>query len=95
MLVSGLCRPAVDLVRDLVDVWDDIAFSDGLTQADELGRLQKAIEEFSLRLHSGFRRTKMVREYWANKTPHSLTIGYLTIVPRGRHRAMMVPKRLT
>lgn len=85
-----------DLVRDLVDVWDDISFSERLTQADELGRLQKEIEGFGLRLYSGFRRIKIVGEYWADQTPHSLTIGYLTILPKGRQiEQMMVPKRLT
>jgi hypothetical protein len=37
----------------------------------------------------------MVGENWRDKTPIPITIGYVTVVPKGRAiEEMMVPKRL-
>ncbi len=82
-----------DLMRALVDVWDYIPFTERLTYKDELGRLQKEIEGFDLMLYSGLRHTKIVGANWVDKTPHPMTIGYVTSVPKEKViEQMMVPK---
>lgn len=86
-----------DFLRDLGDISDDISFVDKLTYNQELGRMLCDLEQLGAWVYSASRLTKIVDdENWIDKTPMSITIGYLTIVPKGRDIGeMMVPKRLS
>lgn len=84
-----------DLMQDLVDVWDDISFTERRRYREELERLKNELESFDLRLFWALRSTKMVGTNWADKSPMPIKIGYLTIVPKHRElREILAPKQL-
>jgi transcriptional regulator with XRE-family HTH domain len=96
---DGVPPPAQKIVAgmfDLADVWSDISFSERLSYADELGYQQKEIEGFDLRLYSALRNTTVVGASWSDKSPHPVTIGYLTVVPKDQQiDQIIVPQKLS
>lgn len=91
-----LAASIFDFLRDLGDLGDDGSFAERLGYQRSLGELLEQLETFGAACYSGFRTTKMVGVNWIDKTPHPLTIGYLTVVPVERVLIeMMVPRRLS
>jgi hypothetical protein len=85
-----------DFLRDLNDAYDELSFADRLSYDRELGIMLHDLEQLGVWVYSGLRNTKMVGENWVDKTPMSVTIGYLAIVPEGRSiEQLMAPKRLS
>jgi transcriptional regulator with XRE-family HTH domain len=85
-----------DFLRDLMDISDEISFTDKLAYNEALGTMLHDLGHLGVWVYSALRSTKIVGENWLDKTPMPITIGYLTAVPKGRVIAeMMVPKRLS
>ena len=85
-----------DFLRDLTDGYDDLSFGDRLNCAQELNAMLHDLEQLGVWIYTALRRTKMVGENWADKTPMSVTIGYLNVVPHGRSiKQLMIPRRLS
>lgn len=85
-----------DYMRDLVDIWDDISFSDRLSYTQEMEKMVRDLESLGVHVHEAARSTKMVGANWDDKTPIPLTIGYLVAVPKDKEiKQLMVPKRLS
>ncbi len=76
-----LAATIFDFLRDLGDLGDHGTFADRLGYQNSLGELLAQLEAFGAACCCGFRMTKMVGANWVDKTPHPLTIGYLTVVP--------------
>jgi transcriptional regulator with XRE-family HTH domain len=91
-----LAASIFDFLRDLGDLGEDGSFSERLGYQRSLGELLEQLEAFGTACYSGFRTTKMVGANWVDKTPHPLTIGYLTVVPVEKVLTeMMIPRRLS
>jgi transcriptional regulator with XRE-family HTH domain len=85
-----------DYLRDLVDVWDDISFSDRLRYTQDMEHMLSELGALDVRVHVASRSTKMVGVHWENKTPLPLSIGYLVVAPKHKDiTQLMVPKRLS
>lgn len=85
-----------DYVRDLLDVGNDVSFSDKLSFSQELEVMLRELEGLDAAVFSAVRSTKITGDNWTNKTPLPITIGYLTVVPRDRIlKEMLVSRRLT
>ncbi|MCW2282270.1 transcriptional regulator with XRE-family HTH domain [Rhodoblastus acidophilus] len=85
-----------DYLRDMVDVWDNISFSDKLRYTQEMENMLRELEALDVAVYQGSRSTKMVGVHWENKTPIPLTIGYLLIAPKDKEISqLMVPRRLS
>lgn len=91
-----LAASIFDFLRDVGDLGDDGSFSERLGYQRSLGELLEQLEALGAACYSGFRTTKIVGASWVDKTPHALTIGYLTVVPVGKTLTeMIVPRRLS
>jgi transcriptional regulator with XRE-family HTH domain len=85
-----------DYIRDLVDVSDDVSFSDKVGFNQDLESLLRQLESLGAAVYSASRATKIVGENWADKHPISTTIGYLIVVLAEKHiEEMIVPRRLS
>ncbi len=85
-----------DYLCDLVDVWDDISFSERLRYTQDMEQMLRELEGLDVRVHVASRSTKMVGVHWENKTPLPLSIGYLVVAPKDKDiTQLMVPKRLS
>jgi DNA-binding XRE family transcriptional regulator len=85
-----------DYLRDMVDLWSEISFSDRVSYTLEMGNMVRDLEAVGARVYEASRSAKMVGDHWENKTPIPLTIGYLIVVPREKDISqLMVPKKLS
>jgi hypothetical protein len=71
-----------DYLRDLVDVWDDVSFSDRLRYTQDMEQMLSELEGLDVRVHVASRSTKVVGVHWENNTPLPLSIELHT------HRAI-------
>ncbi len=85
-----------DYLRDMVDLWSEISFSDRVSYTLEMGKMLRDLEALRVRVYEASRSAKMVGDHWANKTPIPLTIGYLVVVTGDKDISQfMVPQRLS
>jgi len=91
-----LAASLFDYLREMVDTWDDISFSDRLRCTQDMEKMLRELEGLDVQVYEAWRSTKMVGVRWENKNPVPLTIGYLVIFPSGQNISqLMVPKRLS
>lgn len=69
-----------DYVRDKGEL-DDLSAASSLTFANELDDMFKALKAEGAILYTAKHDHKFVGENWADKTPMSMTLGYLVVVP--------------
>jgi DNA-binding XRE family transcriptional regulator len=85
-----------DYVQDLGDGISEVSHSDRVECACLLQQLLEELSVHDAKAYWAKRSTKVVGEHWVNKTPMSLTIGYLTVVPKAKKiQQLMVPRRLS
>jgi predicted RNA-binding Zn ribbon-like protein len=84
-----------DYIRDLIDVGEVASFSDKLAYNEALDTLLRELEGLGTAVYSAFRSMKMANDTWADKTPISMKVGYLTVVPAEKVLTdMFVPRRV-
>jgi transcriptional regulator with XRE-family HTH domain len=84
----------VDYVRDVGEL-DDVSATNGLAFANELdGMLNKMKAEGAL-VYTAKHDRKFVGENWADKTPMTLTLAYLVVVPATRKLEHLYVPRTT
>jgi len=85
-----------DLMRDWGDGYDDVSYSHRLTFEQELGAALGELEQLGAWAYSGVRNTNIVGENWVNKSPMSITIGYLALVKKGKAiERIMISRKLS
>ncbi|QQN62332.1 hypothetical protein JIR23_22510 [Bradyrhizobium diazoefficiens] len=69
-----------DYVRDVGEL-DDLSAASSLTFANELDDMLKALKAEGAIVYRAKHDRKFVGENWADKTPMSMTLGYLVVIP--------------
>ncbi|APO55364.1 helix-turn-helix transcriptional regulator [Bradyrhizobium diazoefficiens] len=69
-----------DYVRDVGEL-DDLSAASSLTFANELDDMLKALKAEGAIVYTAKHDRKFVGENWPDKTPMSMTLGYLVVVP--------------
>jgi hypothetical protein len=83
-----------DYVRDLLDLGDMASCCEKVGYNRELEALLRELERLGATVYSALRPMKMCGENWEDKTPVSLEVGYLTVVPAENVlEDMFVPRR--
>ncbi|MFZ3325326.1 MAG: helix-turn-helix transcriptional regulator [Methylocella sp.] len=83
-----------DYVRDLLDLGDVASWSEKVGYNRDLEALLRQLEGLGATVYSALRPMKMCGENWEDKTPVSLEVGYLTVVPTENVlEDMFVPRR--
>lgn len=83
-----------DYVRDLLDLGDVASCSEKVGYNRDLEALLRELEGLGATVYSALRPMKMCGENWEDKTPVSLEVGYLTVVPTENVlEDMFVPRR--
>jgi predicted amidohydrolase YtcJ len=83
-----------DYVRDLLDLGDMASCSEKVGYNRDLEALLRELERLGATVYSALRPMKMCGENWEDKTPVSLEVGYLTVVPTENVlEDMFVPRR--
>ena len=65
-----------DFIRDLLDVNDDVSYSDKLKLNDSLEAMLRELEGLGTAVYSAFRHVRITSKSWTDKTPLPLTVGY-------------------
>lgn len=93
---KDLAASLFDCLRDFMDIHDDVGFSDKAGFNKELESIIRDLEAKGTMIYYATRSTKITGANWADKTPLSLTIGYVTVVPAEKVLTeMWVPRRVS
>lgn len=85
-----------DYIRDMIDLYNQMSFSERLVINNELEGLLKELKGLGAAAYSALRTTKIIENNGKNKTPMPLTIGYLTVVPVEKDtKEIIVPRRIS
>ena len=85
-----------DYLQDMQDIRQDVSFTEKLSFNREMGAMLTDLEENGAIAYSAIRHTKIVGQFWTDKTPLPFTAVYITVVPTEREfKEMMVPRRLS
>lgn len=76
---KAIAATFADYVRDVGEL-DDLSAASGLTFANEFDDMLKALKAEGAIVYTAKHDRKFVGENWAEKTPMSMTLGYLVIV---------------
>lgn len=83
----------LDYVRDVGEL-DDLSATDSLAFANELDGMLNSLKAEGAIVYTAKHDRKFVGENWENKTPMTLTLGYLVIVPATRKlEHLYVPRK--
>lgn len=83
-----------DYLRDLMDISDDLSFTDKLAFDRELEGMLRELERLGTRVYVAGRPVKMSGAGWPDKTPIPIQIGYLTVVPARKELTEVLVPRL-
>lgn len=85
-----------DYLRDVGDIAGDVSFSEKLEYGKEVDDMVREITSHSAQIYWATRSQRIVGENWTNKTPITITTGYVTIINAEKQiKHIMVPKRLS
>jgi transcriptional regulator with XRE-family HTH domain len=73
-----------DYIRDLLDIKDDASFTDKHHFNQSLETILRELEDMGAAVYCSYRSVKMTNDRWVDKTPLSLHISYLVVVPEDR-----------
>lgn len=83
-----------DYIRDPLDV-DEASYAEKLSYSRELATMLRELEGMGTAAYSAIRNVRITGENWVDKTPLSMTIGYLVAVPAQRNLdAMLLARRV-
>jgi transcriptional regulator with XRE-family HTH domain len=82
-----------DYLRDYLDFKSDASHQDRLAVEEGLQDLVTALREAGWTPVVATRRTQLMNDHWIDKTPWPVTIGYLTLVPKGREPLQIAVQR--
>lgn len=93
--VRGHAAALFDYMRDYLDVKGELSHQDRLTVADELEAILASLREAGWTPVVAVRHTQLTNDSWVDKTPWRVTIGYLSLAPKGHTPAKVaVPRRV-
>ncbi|WP_341991852.1 helix-turn-helix transcriptional regulator [Azorhizobium sp. AG788] len=85
-----------DYLRDYLDVKSEVSHQQRLTVATELEAIIRRLRDGGWTPFVAVRHTKLMNDQWVEKTPWPVTIGYLTLLPKGQANAQLaVPRRIS
>lgn len=84
-----------DYLRDYLDVKAEVSHQQRLSIAADLEAIIGRLRDGGWTPFVAVRHTKLMNDHWADKTPWPVTIGYLTLLPKGQILAKLaVPRRI-